>query len=146
MTGSTFRIGLVQMRAGRTPAANLDAVAKLIGEAKEAGADYVQTPEMTNIMEVSRDKLFATIVPEESDASLATFRELARKLSIHLHIGSLAVKATPDKAANRGFLIDDVLTSGATSDACARALLRAGARSVDLLVFARVVDAVRAPI
>jgi ComF family protein len=43
-------------------------------------------------------------------------------------------------------LIDDVLTSGATSDACARALLRAGAKSVDVLVFARVVDAVRTPI
>ena len=74
----TFRVGLIQMRSGRTPAANLDAVAKLIGEAKAAGADYVQTPEMTNIMEASRDKLFATIVPEENDASLATFRELAR--------------------------------------------------------------------
>ena len=49
-------------------------------------------------------------------------------------------------AGRRLILIDDVLTSGATSDACARALLRAGARSVDLLVFARVVDAVRAPI
>jgi ComF family protein len=43
-------------------------------------------------------------------------------------------------------LVDDVLTSGATSDACARALLRAGAGRVDLLVFARVVDAVRTPI
>lgn len=49
-------------------------------------------------------------------------------------------------AGRRFILIDDVLTSGATSDACARALLRAGARSVDLLVFARVVDAVRATI
>ena len=49
-------------------------------------------------------------------------------------------------AGRRLILVDDVLTSGATSDACARALLRAGARSVDLLVFARVVDAVRAPI
>ena len=49
-------------------------------------------------------------------------------------------------AGRRVILVDDVLTSGATSDACARALLRAGARSVDLLVFARVVDAVRAPI
>ena len=49
-------------------------------------------------------------------------------------------------AGRRLILIDDVLTSGATSDACARALLRAGARSVDLLVFARVVDAVRGPI
>jgi ComF family protein len=49
-------------------------------------------------------------------------------------------------AGRRLILIDDVLTSGATSDACARALMRAGARSVDLLVFARVVDAVRATI
>jgi ComF family protein len=49
-------------------------------------------------------------------------------------------------AGRRLILIDDVLTSGATADACARALLRAGARNVDLLVFARVVDAARATI
>ena len=49
-------------------------------------------------------------------------------------------------AGRRLVLVDDVLTSGATSDACARALLRAGAAQVDVLVFARVVDAVRTPI
>lgn len=43
-------------------------------------------------------------------------------------------------------LIDDVLTSGATADTCARALLRAGAAQVDVLVFARVVDRPGAPI
>jgi predicted amidohydrolase len=104
--GSTFRAGLIQTRSGETPAANLDATVKLIGQAKEGGANYVQTPEMTNIMVASRDKLLAAIVPEENDASLATFRELARELEIYLHIGSLAVKATADKAANRSFLID----------------------------------------
>ncbi len=36
-------------------------------------------------------------------------------------------------------LVDDVLTSGATANAAARALLRAGAVQVDLIVFARVV-------
>ena len=43
----------------------------------------------------------------------------------------------------RLIVVDDVLTSGATIDACARALLRAGATQVDVLVFARVVDATR---
>jgi len=46
----------------------------------------------------------------------------------------------------RVILVDDVLTSGATADACARALLRARAASVDVLVFARVVDSHKAPI
>lgn len=43
-------------------------------------------------------------------------------------------------------LTDDVLTSGATVDTCARALLRAGCAHVDVLVFARVVAPVRTPI
>jgi ComF family protein len=38
-------------------------------------------------------------------------------------------------------LVDDVLTSGATANAASRALLRAGAKRVDVLVFARVVTA-----
>jgi deaminated glutathione amidase len=103
---SIFTVGLVQMRSGLDPAANLDAAARLIGEAKAGGADYVQTPEMTNIMELKRERLFAAIVPEEADPSLAAFRELARKLAIYLHVGSLALKLPGERAANRSFLID----------------------------------------
>ena len=103
---SSFRVGLIQMRSGRSPQANTDAATKLIGEAKDGGAEYVLTPEMTNIMETGRERFFASIVPEEQDAALTTFRELARTLGIFVHVGSLAIKVSADKAANRSFLID----------------------------------------
>lgn len=105
MNANTFKAAMIQMRSGLAPAANLEAAVRMIGEAKSAGADYVQTPEMTNIMELKRERLFATIVEEAADTSLATLRELARKLAIFIHIGSLAIKLSPEKAANRSFLI-----------------------------------------
>ncbi|HUD89279.1 MAG TPA: carbon-nitrogen hydrolase family protein [Xanthobacteraceae bacterium] len=103
---STFKVGLIQMRSGLDPQANLTAALRAIDEAKRAGADYVQTPEMTNILALKRDDLFAKIVGEEHDLTLTTLREVARKLSIYIHIGSLAIKASPEKAVNRSFLID----------------------------------------
>jgi deaminated glutathione amidase len=105
MTAVTFKAAMIQMRSGLAPAANIDAAARMIGEAKSAGADYVQTPEMTNILAAKREQLFSVIVDEDADTSLTTLRELARKLGIYIHIGSLAIKVSPDKAANRSFLI-----------------------------------------
>jgi predicted amidohydrolase len=61
---------------------------------------------MTNIMDVNRERFFATIQDEDADKSLAAFRDLARKLGLFIHVGSLAVKVAPQKAANRGFLIN----------------------------------------
>ena len=103
---STFKVALIQMRTGLDPESNLKAVLAGVDEAKRGGADYVLTPEMTNVLENNRERLFTKIVSEEHDATLATLREVARKLSIFIHIGSLAIKASPEKAANRGFLID----------------------------------------
>ena len=104
-TSATFKAAMIQMRSGLSPASNLDDAVRMIGEAKAAGADYAQTPEMTNLLAANREQLFAAIVEEEHDTSLAAYRELARKLGIFIHIGSLAIKVSPDKAANRSFLI-----------------------------------------
>src|SRR5579862_3738010 len=105
-TSATFKVGLVQLRSGLDPARNLATAVKLVEEAKAGGADYVLTPEMTNILAIKREQLIDAIRPEEDDPSLTAFRMLARKLAIHLHIGSLAIKLDGERAANRSFLID----------------------------------------
>lgn len=106
MNGGNFKAAMIQMRSGLQPGANIDAAVRYIGDAKSAGAEYVLTPEMTNILAVNREQLFAVVVEEGADASLATLREVARKLGIYVHVGSLAIRISPDRAANRSFLID----------------------------------------
>jgi deaminated glutathione amidase len=103
---STFRVGLIAMRSGRRPSDNFAAASALIKQAKDGGADYVLTPEMTNVIDSDRERMFATLVAEEQDPTLAGLRELARALGLHVHVGSLAVKTSADKAANRSLLID----------------------------------------
>lgn len=51
---------------------------------------------------------------------------------------AFAMRRPGQSNGHRVLLVDDVLTTGATADACARVLLRDGARRVDLLTLARV--------
>jgi len=106
MSAGTFKAAMIQMRSGLKPAANIDDAVRLISEARSAGAEYVLTPEMTNILAAKREQLFGAVVAEEADPSLATLRELARQLGVYIHIGSLAVSLSPERAANRSFLVD----------------------------------------
>lgn len=103
--GAPFTAAMVQMRTAMLPETSLAEGSKLIREAKDRGADYVQTPEVSNIIQVNRKGLFEVLASEEDDRSLKAYRELARELQIYLHIGSLAIRATPERAANRSFLI-----------------------------------------
>ena len=104
-SGAPFTAAMVQMRTALLPETSLAQGIALIREAKDKGADYVQTPEVTNMIQQNRKALFELLASEEDDRSLKAYRELARELKIYLHIGSIAVLATPERAANRSFLI-----------------------------------------
>lgn len=105
-TKPAFKAAMVQMRTLLSPEASLKQGTELIREAAGKGAQYVQTPEMTNVLAANGQQLFSVIEEEASDKSLAAYRALAKELGIYLHIGSLAIRLTAERAANRGFLIN----------------------------------------
>jgi predicted amidohydrolase len=100
-----FRVGLVQMCTGRSVEKNLTDAGELIREAARQGAQYVQTPEITTLMETDRERLFSAVRPEEGNAAIAHFCALARELGIWLHVGSMGILLGSGKIANRSFLI-----------------------------------------
>jgi predicted amidohydrolase len=104
-TTGTFRVGLVQMCTGRDVEKNLADAGALVREAARQGAQYVQTPEITTLMEMERARLFAAVRPEEGNPAIAYFRALARELGIWLHLGSMGILVGNGKVANRSFLI-----------------------------------------
>jgi predicted amidohydrolase len=104
-TDLSFNAAMVQMCSGLLPEANLEQGTKLIRQAAADDADYVQTPEVSNMIQSNRKALFEHLATEEDDLSLKAYRALAQELKIHLHIGSLALRFSPDRAVNRSFLI-----------------------------------------
>src|SRR6202041_791595 len=104
-TDRSFTAAMVQMRRGLLPEPSLEQGTRLIREAAAQGANYVLTPEVSNMMQLNRKALFEHLAAEEDYLSLKAYRALAAELKIHLHVGSLALRATPERAVNRGFLI-----------------------------------------
>ncbi len=102
---SRFVAALLQMRTGRDVARNIDDLIGLASDATGQGARFLQSPEMSNILERDRTSLFEAVRSEEEDPMLAAMRDFARRYSVSFHLGSIAVKSG-DRLANRGFLID----------------------------------------
>jgi predicted amidohydrolase len=91
-SADAVRVGLVQMCTGRSVEKNVQ------------GATYIQTPEITTLMEMDRERLFATIRPQAADPSIPRFADLARQLRIWLHIGSMPILLAAGRIANRSLL------------------------------------------
>ena len=100
-----FTAALVQLRSGRSIPENVANIDRLVREAARAGAQYVQTPENSTIMDEDKARLKASVTAEGESDALKVFRGLAQDLNLWLHIGSMAVAAPSGKLANRSLLI-----------------------------------------
>ena len=74
---TAFKAACIQMRSTTSVAENGAAAEALIREAASAGAAYVLTPEMTNILVRDRKALLEAITVQDADPTLALFRKLA---------------------------------------------------------------------
>ncbi|MEN3791672.1 carbon-nitrogen hydrolase family protein [Fulvimarina sp. MAC3] len=101
---TVFRAAVLQMRSGIEPAKNAERFAALVEEAVAAGADYVQSPEMTNMIQRDRATLRQSLSSEAADPVAQTAAWLAKAHAIHIHVGSIAVALEDGQVANRALL------------------------------------------
>ena len=101
-----FRAAVIQLRSGPDVTRNLEMAEGHIRDAAAMGAQLVLTPENTGLMELSTKRLFAATAPEAGNQALLHLSGLARELGIWLQVGSLAIRLSDEKVANRSYLID----------------------------------------
>ncbi|MFU8865777.1 MAG: carbon-nitrogen hydrolase family protein [Rhodobacterales bacterium] len=102
-----MKAALLQLTSGDDPVANLGVVKSMMRQARDAGAGFVLTPEVTNCISISRAHQHAVLAHQAEDETLVGLRQEAANLGLWLLIGSLALKTDdPDERfANRSFLI-----------------------------------------
>ena len=101
---SKLTASCIQMRSTASIDQNIGAMDALVRNAAKDGAAYVQTPEMTGLLQKNRKALFETITVQEEDRLLSHSARLAKELGIWLHIGSHAILVADELAANRALL------------------------------------------
>lgn len=101
---SPFKAACVQLRSSDDVAQNISETARLVREAANRGARFIATPENTTLMAPDGGAKLAHSHDEAHDPALPVFSALARELDAWLLIGSLAIKVSDTKTANRSFL------------------------------------------
>ncbi len=100
----SFTAAAIQMCSGVDPERNAASMARLVREAAAKGATYVQTPEMTGMLQRNRAAAKEVLRDESSDIIVKTGSALAAELGLYMHVGSTAIALDDGKMANRGFL------------------------------------------
>jgi predicted amidohydrolase len=102
---ATIKVACVQMCSSDDVRENIAAASALIRQAKNDGAEFIATPEMTSLLDKRPEALFQKARSEDEDEALQAFRKLSAELQVWLLIGSLPIKISGDKCANRSFLL-----------------------------------------
>ena len=109
-------IALLQMTSGIDPAVYPGTLTDAVAKAAAEGATMLFTPEMSGLIDRDRARAAPNIVAEADDRVLDAVRDAAAKAGLWVHLGSLAVRRSDGRLANRSFVIDGVGTIRARYD------------------------------
>jgi predicted amidohydrolase len=102
---SEVRVALIQLRTPASQAAALEHAAPLVRQAAADGAQFIVTPEVSNIVQRDRARLMPMLTSVEADVFVQGMVALAAELKVWLLIGSALVLRQGGGAANRALLI-----------------------------------------
>ena len=102
---ASLSVALLQMRSGTSASANVETVRQAVATAAGSGVRLLVTPEMTTVLDRRPGYLLAGASAQEDDPSIRAYCDMARQYELDVLIGSMAVKLTPDRLANRSLLI-----------------------------------------
>lgn len=111
-----LKAACVQMTSGPDIRDNMKTAATLIREAAGQGARFIATPENTDQMRRKSEDRLASSGDERTHPAIAFFAALAEELGIWLLIGSMGVRVSEDKLANRSHLFSPQGRLAATYD------------------------------
>jgi predicted amidohydrolase len=102
-----MRVGVLQLSSTDDPQENLVQTLGMVAQAVAGGAQFIATPEVTNIISGSRTHQRSVLCDQADDPTLAGLRDAAQRHGVWVLIGSLALLSDdPDgRFINRSFLI-----------------------------------------
>lgn len=111
-----LKVACVQMNSGPEIEPNLKAAEVFIRAAARQGAKFIATPENTSRMRAPANRNIASALTQDEHPGVKFFSDLAAELGVWLLIGSMPVKISDTKFANRSFLFSDQGKLAATYD------------------------------
>ena len=101
-----FIVACVQLNSKQSISKNLAETKKYINKACDKGADFILTPEVSNIVSLSKNHLLENTYLEDKDPFLSEIKLLAKKRSVWILLGSIIIKDKKNKLYNRSYLIN----------------------------------------
>ena len=101
-----FRVSCIQLKSNNNIQSNLKRTKKLILIAIKQKTDFILTPEVSSLFSLNKKKLLKICTSMNKDIYLQEIKKLAKKYKKWILIGSLTIKVSKNKLANRSVLID----------------------------------------